>query len=156
MVYNQLGSFDLSQAEKIVSVVKLEQIHKMTISFTQNGQKLSFSAWDKSWHPRANYLNIDVDHHSCHFVSLLSFCQKISQQWLLSQPDSGLTKSESSESVNFIENFGPQGGVQWWFSILRIFHEFNHRIESICHNYFMPGWMVLEYWLGNYVNLGIK
>ena len=37
-----LWSRDLSQAEKKVSVVKSEHIHKMTIIFTQNGQKLSF------------------------------------------------------------------------------------------------------------------
>ena len=34
------GSRDFSQAEKKVTVVKPEQIHKMTILFTQNGQKL--------------------------------------------------------------------------------------------------------------------
>ena len=34
------GSRDLSQAEKKITVVKDEQIHKMTIIFTQNGQKL--------------------------------------------------------------------------------------------------------------------
>jgi hypothetical protein len=36
-----VGSRDLSQALE-VTVAKPEQIHKMTIIFTQNGQKLSF------------------------------------------------------------------------------------------------------------------
>ena len=35
-------SRDLSQTKKKITVVKDEQIHKMTIIFTQNGQKLSF------------------------------------------------------------------------------------------------------------------
>ena len=35
-------SRDLSQAEKKITVVKPEQIQRMTINFTQNGQKLSF------------------------------------------------------------------------------------------------------------------
>jgi hypothetical protein len=35
-------SRDLSQVEKKITVVKADQIHKMTIIFTQNGQKLSF------------------------------------------------------------------------------------------------------------------
>ena len=38
-----VGSRDLSQAEKKVTVVKPEQIYKMTIIFTQNGQQWSFS-----------------------------------------------------------------------------------------------------------------
>jgi hypothetical protein len=33
---------DLSQAEKKITVVKLEQIQRMTIIITQNGQKFSF------------------------------------------------------------------------------------------------------------------
>ena len=37
-----VGSFDLSQDEKELIVVKPEKIRKMTIIFTQNGQKLSF------------------------------------------------------------------------------------------------------------------
>ena len=35
-------SHDLSQAEKKVTVFKPEQIHKMTIIFTQNGQNSHF------------------------------------------------------------------------------------------------------------------
>ena len=35
-------SIDLSQDEKKITIVKDEQIHKMRIIFTQNGQKLSF------------------------------------------------------------------------------------------------------------------
>ena len=37
-----VGLRDLSQAEKKVTVVKPEQVHKMTIIFTQKGQKLPF------------------------------------------------------------------------------------------------------------------
>ena len=37
-----LGSHDSTLAEKQVTVVKPEQIHKMTIIFSQQGQKLSF------------------------------------------------------------------------------------------------------------------
>ena len=44
------------------------------------------------------------------FGEFAQFCQKVRQQWLLSQPDSGL-KSESSETANFIEKIGPQ-----WFA----------------------------------------
>ena len=35
-------SHDLSQAEKKIPVVKPEQIHKLTIIFTQNGQNRLF------------------------------------------------------------------------------------------------------------------
>ena len=35
-------SRDLSQVEKKITVVKAKKIHKMTIIFTQNGQKLLF------------------------------------------------------------------------------------------------------------------
>ena len=35
-------SRDLSQAEKEMTACKAEQIHKMTIIFTQNGPRLSF------------------------------------------------------------------------------------------------------------------
>ena len=69
-----IGWSDLSQAEKKITAVKDEQIHKMTIIFLQNGQKLSFwvnvvvilwicsslttviffSAWDKSRDSSAN------------------------------------------------------------------------------------------------------
>ena len=37
-----LESRDLSQAEKKVAVAKPEKIHKLTIIFTHNDQKLSF------------------------------------------------------------------------------------------------------------------
>ena len=37
-----VGSRDLSQAEKNITVVKAEQIQKMAIIFTQKGQKFSF------------------------------------------------------------------------------------------------------------------
>ena len=33
------------------------------------------------------------------------FCKKVTQEWLLSQPDSGLN-SESSGSINFVEKLG--------------------------------------------------
>ena len=42
------GSRDLSQALE-VTVAKPEQIHKMTIIFTQNGQKLSFLKFAWLW-----------------------------------------------------------------------------------------------------------
>ena len=32
----------MNQAKKIITVVKAEQIRKMTVIFTQNGQKFSF------------------------------------------------------------------------------------------------------------------
>ena len=42
---------DLSQAEKKITVVKAEQIHKMTIIFTQNSRKLpaaqSLNKWSR-------------------------------------------------------------------------------------------------------------
>ena len=43
-LFEQLAdkSRNLSQAKKKITVVKHKQIHKMTIIFTQNGQKLSF------------------------------------------------------------------------------------------------------------------
>ena len=37
-----VGSRDLSQAEKEITLCKAEQIHKMTTIFTQNGPRLSF------------------------------------------------------------------------------------------------------------------
>jgi hypothetical protein len=37
-----VGSKDLSQAEKEIIVCQAEQIHKMTIIFTQNGLRLLF------------------------------------------------------------------------------------------------------------------
>ena len=56
---------------------------------------------DNYFHWKETSFNLD------HFdlksnVNLISFCQKVTQQWLLSQPDSGL-KFGPSESVNFIE-----------------------------------------------------
>ena len=42
LLHLAVESRDLSQAEKKITVVKDEQTHKMTIIFTQNGQKLSF------------------------------------------------------------------------------------------------------------------
>ena len=48
-------SHDLSQAKKKITFVKPEQIHKMTIIFTQNGQK-----------------NILIENHS-NSLSFLSF-----------------------------------------------------------------------------------
>ena len=49
-------SRDLSQAEKKITVVKDEQIHKMTTIFTQNGnfEFILFSASDKSRDSSAN------------------------------------------------------------------------------------------------------
>ena len=43
LLFKQLAdkSCDLSQDEKKITVVKPEEIHKITIIFTQNGQKLS-------------------------------------------------------------------------------------------------------------------
>ena len=61
-------SRDLSQAEKKITVVKAKQIHKMTINFTQKGQKLSFLilrtvifflAWDKSRDLSANSAKLE-------------------------------------------------------------------------------------------------
>ena len=68
-----VGSRDLSQAEKNITVVKAEQIQKMAIIFTQKGQTFSFwvkivvviflicpalaTAWDKSSDSIANFLN---------------------------------------------------------------------------------------------------
>ena len=66
-----VGSRDLSQAEKNITVFKAEQIEKMAIIFTQNVQKVSFgvkivcscnfsnlaTAWDKSRDSTANFLN---------------------------------------------------------------------------------------------------
>ena len=64
---------------------KIEQIHKMTIIFTEK-------AWALKRLERKNVIILWI----CYVLS------KGQTQWLVSQPDSGL-KSESSEWVNFIE-----------------------------------------------------
>ena len=56
---------------------------------------------------------------SCHFGNLLSFeQQKVTQQWLLSQPRSWFLKSESNEPVKMIKKIGPNSS-KWvvWNSI---------------------------------------
>ena len=75
-----------------------------------------------------------------HFVKLLKFCEKVTQQWLLSHTDSWL-KPESVESANFIEKFdhswvsqpGPSGYQQGKFG-------------NFCQKCLWPVWRTSQCW----------
>ena len=82
----------LIQVETIITAVwafgktnQTKQIHKIILSIYVN------------WSWMKTIVNCQLS-----LYEFAQFCQKVKQRWLLSQRDSGL-KSESSESVSFIE-----------------------------------------------------
>ena len=57
---------------------------------------------------------IGIEKHVGKVVTFIAqFCQKVTQEWLLSQPDSGLN-SESNESINLVEK--SDFGLATWVS----------------------------------------